>query len=931
MAALLGGSSAQAQEATQSQSSQPQPVEQVVVTGTLITRDGYNAPTPVSVLSGDDINALQPANIADLVRTLPAVTAAGGLSPSNSTGSISSATAGLNTMSLRGLGDTRTLVLLNGQRSVASTSAGEVDINTFPQDLIERVDVVTGGASAQYGSDAVAGVINFVLNEKFQGTKISADAGITTYGDGFDHRLSATSGLSFFNDRLHVLLNGEYYHADGTLVSSRPWNNSGSVLINNPLYVAGNGQPQYYYGQGIGPATQTGGGLVNSGPLRGTYFLAPGITGQLNYGINNAPSNPFMIGGDWQTTQQGLEGSGTLSPSVTRAGIFVRPSFDITDDFNIYGQFSWNRNYTEDFYEKVENTSVTIPVDNAYLVSQYPNVAAQMRTLGLSSISIGTSNVNLPTDGLVSNRDVYRYVAGGKGRVSLFGRDWSWDAYYQHGASVLNAATEGSPNTTREALAQDAVISNGEIVCRSTLTNPANGCVPLDRLGTSTPSLAALNYVYGPQQPSEEVQLTEDVASLTVNGTLFALPGGDTAIAFGGDWRNERIGGNTNLSGQSWYSGNFTAVFGSYDVKEAFTEVDMPVLHNLDLNAAGRYTDYSTSGTVYTWKLGSNYEPIDGLRLRGTYSHDVRAPNLSELYSPGAGVYLNATFPTNAPVTGDHLNLKPEEGNTWTAGAVATPSFLPDFSVSLDYFDIDLKHTIGTLSAQQVINYCYSGAAPQLCSGIQISGGQVQSISIAPYNFGSQKVSGLDAEASYNVSLAEFSSELDGNIRLHAQSSYYFNDIINNLVQSIDYTGTANVSNGGFGRGVPRLSYRASIDYNLDPYDVALFAHGVGSSVYLNNAVQCASSCPVSTTQNPTINDNYVPGEILFDGSVSMKLKIAGYDSTISFIVNNMLNKNPPLTGFVGTSSGDEGHAQSDYNLFDLMGRTFHVNLTVMN
>src|SRR6202044_1024908 len=121
-----------------------------------------------------------------------------------------------------------------------------------------------------------------------------------------DHRLSATSGLSFFGDRLHVLLNGEYYHADGTLVSSRPWNNSGSVLINNPLYVAGNGQPQYYYGQGIGPATQTGGGLVNSGPLRGTYFLAPGITGQLNYGINNAPSNPFMIGGDWQTTQQGL-------------------------------------------------------------------------------------------------------------------------------------------------------------------------------------------------------------------------------------------------------------------------------------------------------------------------------------------------------------------------------------------------------------------------------------------------------------------------------------------------------------------------------------------------------------------------------------------------------------------------------------------------
>ncbi|WP_375393561.1 TonB-dependent receptor plug domain-containing protein, partial [uncultured Sphingomonas sp.] len=215
----------------------------ITVTGSRIVRDGYSAPTPVTVLGAADIAAQSPANISDFVNQLPAITA-GGSTSSNSSGSLSNGIAGINSVNLRGLGVGRTLVLLDGQRSVASAVSGVVDINTFPQDLIERVEVVTGGASAQYGSDAVGGVVNFILDKKFKGFRISADEGLTTYGDGHNYKIDASVGLSLLGDRLHVLLSGEYFHQDGVDTIARDWNGSGYFQINNPAYTPTNGLPQ---------------------------------------------------------------------------------------------------------------------------------------------------------------------------------------------------------------------------------------------------------------------------------------------------------------------------------------------------------------------------------------------------------------------------------------------------------------------------------------------------------------------------------------------------------------------------------------------------------------------------------------------------------------------------------------------------------------
>ena len=258
-------------------------VQEVVVTGSRIVRDGYTAPTPVSVVGAAEIKALAPANLADFVNTLPSI--AGSTTPASSSPNLSQGLAGVNAINLRNLGVNRTLVLVDGQRSVASSAGGVVDINTIPQGLVERVDIVTGGASAAYGSDAVGGVINFILNKKFEGVKVKAEYGETTYGDGINYKYGLTGGHTFMDGKLHVMGNAEYSRTEGIHDVPRDWNNRGYFNIKNPAYTATNGQPENFVSEGIGPAQLSPGGLITAGPLRGTFFgPVSSTTGQATTG-----------------------------------------------------------------------------------------------------------------------------------------------------------------------------------------------------------------------------------------------------------------------------------------------------------------------------------------------------------------------------------------------------------------------------------------------------------------------------------------------------------------------------------------------------------------------------------------------------------------------------------------------------------------------
>lgn len=906
---------------------------EITVTGSRIRQDGYDAPVPVSVVGPEELAAQRPASIGDFLNTLPSVTA-GGLSSVSGSGNISAGTAGINTVNLRGLGAGRTLVLIDGHRSPPSTNNGLVDLNTIPQDLIQRVEVVTGGASAQYGSDAIGGVVNFILDTKFSGLKMGADAGVSTYGDAENYRYSASAGLHLLDDRLHILLNGSYFRQVGVDSIDRPWAHQGAFTYQNPNYAAGNGQPQYIVGRnGIG-TTYLPYGLINSGPLRGTYFLQPGVTGNFNYGVSNATSAPYIVGGDYKLSNEGVEGANSLLPDEQRASAFGRVAFDVTPDVTLFGQFSWNRYNGTGYYGALPN-SATILSDNAYLQSLYPQVAAQVQANNLSSVSLSTYNTGLPYIGSDATRNVYRYLVGAQGKFDAIGRSWSWDVSYQKGIVKTIERAINAYNTSRLALATDAVYSNGQIVCRSTLTAPTNGCVPINRLGTTPPSAAALAYIYGPQQPVRYQTIKQDNVAANVNGELFDLPGGTAAIAIGAEWRKDQVSGDVGSTAlNSYAAGNFRATQGEITVKEGYLEVALPILKSLNLDAAGRVTDYSTSGTVGTWKFGGSFSPVDGVKFRTSYSHDIRAPNISELFAPQSTGAFVATLPANSPSPGNvttqrtvigNTNLDPERANTFTAGVVLTPRAVSGLSLSVDYYDIKIKDAISAPGAQSVVDFCYAGYS-QFCSSLVYNGSQLVTILQQPQNYASQHLKGIDFEASYRVPMSSISSKLPGEFRISAAVTHYITNKLDNGVQVVDYAGM--IQDATFGNGSsPKWVYRISAFYDADPVMLNVVARGFNSGVVDSTFVECTSGCPTSTALNRTINDNRSPGRIYFDTSIFVRLPFLGDETRLGLIVNNVMNK-APAENFFSPSGFSVSYPQTARPTYDTVGRTFKLSLT---
>jgi outer membrane receptor protein involved in Fe transport len=327
-------------------------IDQIVVTGSRITRDGYEAPTPVSVLGADELNALNTVNVADAVNVLPAFS--GSASPRSANGNLSSGATGVSQLNLRGMGTNRTLVLLDGKRYInaAITSGNSApDVNSFPNALIERVDVVTGGASAAYGSDALSGVVNFVIDHDFTGLKGEVQTGMTKYEDDKSISAQLTYGTAFADGRGHLLLSGEHTQSDGIDgTNDRPWARLPAAVIVNPNYGTTAGKstsvPRYLVRRDVGLAAGTPGGIITTGPLRGTYF---GPNGQIlsGYDFGTNVGNNFQEGGDWQYSR--IENGIDIAGSVDRSVGYLRTSFDwattpsasITPIFRIRCGSSW--------------------------------------------------------------------------------------------------------------------------------------------------------------------------------------------------------------------------------------------------------------------------------------------------------------------------------------------------------------------------------------------------------------------------------------------------------------------------------------------------------------------------------------------------------------------------------------------------------------
>lgn len=943
------------------------PGDQITVTGSRIVRDGYDAPTPVSVVSTKELKSEAPANISDFVNTLPAVR--GSTTAASTNGSLSNGAAGVNSVNLRALGAARTLVLFDGQRSVASTTTGSVDVNTFPQALIQRVEVVTGGASSAYGSDAVSGVVNFILNKEFKGLAAEYEYGVTTYGDGPNHKISLTAGQEFAEGRGHIIVSGEHFTQTGIQSIDRDWNDSGFFLANNPAYSAAACTDssaatacvnEFLISSGIGTGQFTPGGLISTGPLRGTYFgsIDP-ATGKatVNKLVFGTTSGQWMVGGDTDITTEGHRGSATLLPSEKRTSAFGRLSYEFSPAFNLFGQFAYSKYNGQSYYQQTPTTGVTIQRDNAFLPD---SVRAAMVTNNLTSIQIGTSNIFLPPQGSNNTREVYRYVAGANGEFGAMGAEWKWDGYYQLGKTKTNELLTNAWNIARMAAATDAVVAQagnvggyaaGTIVCRinvdTNTTNDDRACVPLNRIGTNGASQAAIDYVlYNGLQPLRKQELKQEVAALNFStNNLFNTWAGPVSLAFGGEYRKESVTGTVDdlfrprvangVTTGTWIYGNYLPTVGSYNVKEGFIETIVPLMDGMDLNGAARVTDYSTSGTVATWKLGLTWQISDDVKFRSTVSRDIRAPNLSELFAPGTGRTNTVNVPQpNGTVAANQFNestvgnpdLKPEVAKTYGAGFVLTPQFIPGFAMSVDYYKIDLSGSIDSLTAQTLTDQCYLQQIASSCSFISTTGGRgvttpglaVTSIEIKPTNFVSLETSGLDLEASYRRQIGA------GNFTLRALASHAIELVTNNGVTL--QTDAAGQNTGS----LPKWTYRITAAYEFDSgFSIQGVARGVSGGVYNNNYVTCTTDCPLSTADRRTVNLNSIPGAFYFDMNASYNFEVAGVATQAFLSVRNLTNKDPVLVANGPTGNNTPAYPQTNRALYDVLGRVFRMGLRI--
>ncbi len=886
-------------------------IEEVITTGSRIVRDGFDQPTPVSVMNQDEIHANAPGSISEFVMELPSVT---GSTATTSSGALSNGAAGISSLDARGMGAGRTLALFDGQRSVVSSTSGAVDTNTFPQPLISRVEVVTGGASSAYGSDAVAGVINFILNKRFDGVKTSFDYGQSEAGVNKSYKFDLGAGTPFADGKGHALFSLETYEKEGTHYYAPDWAKKGYFGIINPDKSPG--QPYYIVGEGIGVSAYTPGGLITSGPLRGTYFGEDGSVNQLNYG---ATSGQWMVGGDWEYTNSSQIGTNSFAAEDQRDSVFGRLSYEVGRGVEVFAQASYAKYEGFSYYIRPTQTGISIRSDNAFLPS---SVSQKMATLGLSSFTMGTSNMDMPASGSNNVRETTRFVVGADGGFSLMNRDFTWDTYYQHGITETDELMTPTFHFARLALATDAVFhpDTGAIVCRSSLTDPGNGCVPLNRFGVNVASDAALDYVMG--SPQRKQEFTQDVIAVNFStNNLLEGWAGPISMAVGAEYREESMEGDVDPQYASgWKYGNYKVTTGEFDVAEAYIETVIPLMDKMEFNGAIRYTDYSTSGDVRTWKAGLVYAPIDDVTLRFTRSRDIRAANMGELYDAG-------TARTNAVnILGQSMafvqnlqgnpSVAPEKADTLGVGLVLRPSFMPGLGFSADYYEIDLKGIIGFLPAQTVANYCYEENIQRYCDDVKYVNGVLQSIDLRYENLNRETIEGVDYELSY--------------VRDVGPGTMSFRGLVtNNLARITDDGVRITDSVGQAGASSSDFVYRLNANYRINDWRLNLTARGISDGVLSNNYIECTSNCPASTAPNFTINDNSVAGAWYFDTNITRNMMIGDVDAELFLTVRNVFDKDPVLSHNPSGQGAENAVAYLTTNrsVHDIYGRSFRLGV----
>ncbi|MDX3775200.1 TonB-dependent receptor [Chromatiaceae bacterium AAb-1] len=930
-------------------------VERIEVTGSRLRSTDLQGFSPVQVIDGSDIDSSSITNIQDLLLKNPAF---GSPAISRTNSNFSTASAGVATVDLRNLGTARTLVLVNGRRFVTGVPGSmAVDLNTIPTQFIDRIEIMTGGASAVYGSDAVAGVVNIILKNGFEGIEFDAQYGESSKGDNQERQYQFTLGTTTSDGRGNVMLHASYTDQGAVYSKDRARSamdiyslGAGFTGLPEDMFTPVNPFPSSYIPQGRFFAGDQNFTYDANGNLKEGY-----VAEEDGYNRNGArtiaiPTERWLFAGrgnyefkkGWSAF---LEGN--YASSQTKSLLEPFP-FDTDSIYAIDGQMP---------IEFLENGVI---VRNPLVPDAIYDAATDTNGDGLRDIFFSRRLSDVANRGNVADRDTFRIVAGIEGEIT---DGWYFDAYYGYGQTKESQVSSGQVNVLNFKSALEVIPDgNGGVMCRDA-TARAQGCVPADVFGANTLSEEAVTYINAPGLLATFA--SQEYVGFNVSGELFNLPAGPLGIAVGMEYREEFSRSEFDALQQAGLNaGNaIPRTEGEFDVTEYYTELNVPILSNvfmadqLNLRGAIRFSDYSTVGNTTSWNVALDWAPIPEMRFRLIRAISTRAPNVDELYSPPsqtfptgltdpclgvtatssgavaeacravpgvlANIQANGSFTLNQSdlqgVSGynrGNSDLGEEKGKSWTIGVTISPDgipFLSDFDFNIDYFDIEIENAIVSTPRQFILDQCYGGDT-SFCDFIirrpsaagANSAGSLEYIDSAVTNSGGYATEGIDFVITYSKALEEF------NLAGHFKARLAYTRLLDGY--SIPLPGSAKDPFKGE-VGAARDKFYLTMGYDYGNYSIAWNTTFIGHSYlddqFLSGYDLAPESVGVGAVIYHDINFAYRPSD--------------NYELYLG--LQNAFDKEPApiISGLPGNSTGTE----TDAGVYDPIGRRIYAGIRV--
>jgi outer membrane receptor protein involved in Fe transport len=893
--------------------------EDVVVTGSRIRRKDVTSAAPVTIIDRQQIDQSGLLGLGEFLQRLPEQVGAVNAQMNNGN-------QGQVEFSLRGLHSRRTLVLVNGRRWIGHNGETMVDLNTIPLAAVERIEVMKDGASAIYGSDAIAGVVNIILKRKFDGTQVSAQGGVSSRGDAESYDLSGSTGLT--GERGSVFFSASYQDQRPISALDRRWSQSGLVYDFRSRSV---GKDTSFYTP-AGSITINDAVEVCAAPasianpvLRQAcqQYQADGTTDFI-YDKRTGTYRP-LTSADRFNYQ---EGTFLLTPA-RRLQLFTTGNLQLGEEVRGFYEASFaHRSSRRRFPSSLED--LTIPGDNPY------------NDLG-TEVAVAKRTVEAGLRRYAEEVNTYRLALGLEGEVGAWAgvlQGWHWGASYVLGRSTLRDTTDGQ---LQEQAFQDSS------TCGTASATP--GCVPFDVMHgatTFTPDQRSAFTYSGIAHGYQE----QHVLSVDVSGKLIELWANRPAgLAAGVELRRESGGyfpDPVAAAGRA-SEGNQSAVSGSYSSRELYAELSLPLVgqrplvEDLELTAALRNVDYSSFGKNTSYKLGGRWMPVRDVTLRGTWSTAFRAPGILELYTGDAEAYRPGTDPCIAPgaseavaqqcraepgvpggllppygdsqvraMEGGNPGLRPETATTVTAGLVLQPRWVRSLSFTVDYWDIHLDHAIDTVGASTILDRCYTGegAGNVYCQKIHRdpTTGRITQVDDRFTNLGTSRTSGVDVAGRYALP-----TRVAGTFRVSVDATY----LIRYDRTLSDGTTIHSAGNYDLQLLLPRWKWNAGLDWRYGPFGVTTDARFIGSfrECGAGDGTSYGGSCAAHPEFSRRVRSN-----VVFDLAGTYELKTALGTTGVALGVRNVFDSAPPMIFDAASNNTDPG--------YDFEGRYVWARLT---